>query len=75
MTRTQVHREAERRWGGLWAVRQRTSGRGWAGLCEVGHISPPAERVEGEYPWTWPMVVVGSGPSWVQAFKSADEAK
>jgi hypothetical protein len=53
-------------------VRRRSCHVGWAGLCEVGVIEPPAERVDGVYPWNWPERVIGSGPSWVQAFADAD---
>jgi hypothetical protein len=68
LTTGMIRSEAEKRWGKSWATRQRKTSNGWGCLCEVGYVEP-----NGEYPWLWPMIVMGSGPSWVQAFKNADE--
>jgi hypothetical protein len=65
--------EAKRRWGELGCARKRTTTVPWSATCEVGVIVKPETRVDGVYPWMWPMEVYGSGPSWVQAFKAADE--
>jgi hypothetical protein len=61
---------ARGRWGVNASIRERracpnNNGR-W---CEVGALDP----VAGKFPHEWLMEVYGSGPSWVQAFKAADE--
>jgi hypothetical protein len=48
--------EAKRRWGEMAAVRKRTTGYGWTATCEVGVIVKPAMRMDGVYPWMWPML-------------------
>ncbi len=59
--------EARTRWGDSAVVRHTRSSH--VNVCEVGVLD---SGFDGK-PWDRPMVVLGSGASWIRAFANADD--